>query len=229
MEINWSIAGWIVAILVFYTIGFYEGRGKGYKKRQREEEQEAVKNQPTPVVVNNDPGILKLKRDNENFTLELDGARVQPGSLSLEHRNRLIEVLNILRPWLDGASVAATPPVMQSPLSQPVPDSINQPSTPLPPISIKPSAKPAEPAQEKPAPPPTSIVGQINLVLQEKLAGSPLEERGISLSQSAEGGVIVTIGVSQYFGVDEVPDADVKALIRAAIADWEKKYTPGLR
>ena len=49
------------------------------------------------------------------------------------------------------------------------------------------------------------------------------------MSQSAEGGVIVTIGASQYAGVDEVPDVEVKALIRAAIADWEKKYTPGLR
>jgi hypothetical protein len=29
MEINWSIAGWIVAVLVFYTIGFYEGRSTG--------------------------------------------------------------------------------------------------------------------------------------------------------------------------------------------------------
>lgn len=48
------------------------------------------------------------------------------------------------------------------------------------------------------------------------------------MSQSAEGGVIVTVGASQYFGVDEVPDTDVKALIRAAIAEWEKKYTPGL-
>lgn len=49
------------------------------------------------------------------------------------------------------------------------------------------------------------------------------------MSQSAEGGVIVTVGASQYTGVDEVPDAEVKAVIRAAIAEWEKKYTPGLR
>jgi hypothetical protein len=224
MEINWSIAGWIVAILVFYTIGFYEGRGNGYNKRKREEELEAVKTPPV-VVASDDPGILRLKKENEAFTLELDGARLTQSSLTGENRKRLMEVLTILRPWMDNA-----PALSQPPLSQPQSASLNQPSTPLPPITFKSSGvKPAEPVESKPAPPPTSIVGQINLILQEKLTGSPLADRGISLSQSPEGGVLVTVGASQFAGVDEVPDAEVKALIRAAIAEWEKKYTPGLK
>lgn len=211
MEINWSIAGWVVAVLVFYTIGFYEGRSTGYKKRQREEEQQAAKTQPTPIAVKESPEKLKPKTDRENLTRELDDAR----ALTPEYDQRLAK--------------AATPPVSQPPRSLPLPASPNPASAPLPPIAIKPAAKTAELiAENKPAPPPTSIVGQINLVLQEKLAESPLASRGISMSQSAEGGVIVSIGTSQYFGVDEVPDAEVKALIRAAIADWEKKYTPGL-
>ena len=157
------------------------------------------------------PEKLKPKTDRENLTRELDDAR----ALTPEYDQRLAK--------------AATPPVSQPPRSLPLPASPNPASAPLPPIAIKPAAKTAELiAENKPAPPPTSIVGQINLVLQEKLAESPLASRGISMSQSAEGGVIVSIGTSQYFGVDEVPDAEVKALIRAAIADWEKKYTPGL-
>ncbi|MBK9008447.1 MAG: hypothetical protein IPM31_15810 [Anaerolineae bacterium] len=212
MEINWSIAGWIIAVLVFYTIGFYEGRSTGYKKRQREEEQESAKTQPTPVAVEDNPAVLKPKKENENFTREFDS----PPALTPEYDQRL--------------NYAATPPAPQPPLSQPLPASTNPASTPLSPVSFKPAAKSAEPAAEKkPAPPPTSIVGQINLVLQEKLAGSALADRDISMSQSAEGGVIVTVGASQYTGVDEVPDAEVKAVIRAAIAEWEKKYTPGLR
>jgi hypothetical protein len=225
MEINWSIAGWIIAILVFYTIGFFEGRGNGYKKRKREEELEAAKTPPV-VVASDDPGILRLKKENDVFTLELDGIRLTQSSLTGENRKRLMEVLTILRPWLDNIPVAPSEP----PLSQPVPASLNQPSTPLPPIAFKPIVvKPTEPAENKPAPPPTSIVGQINLILQEKLASSPLKQRGISLSQSPEGGVLVTVGASQFAGVDEVPDAEVKAMIRAAIAEWEKKYTPGLK
>lgn len=210
MEINWSIAGWIIAILVFYTIGFYEGRSTGYKKRQREEEQESAKTQPTSVMAKDDPAVLKPR--NENFTQEFE----RESALAPEYDQRLTD--------------AVSRPVPQPPLSQPLPASTNQASAPLPPVSYKPATKSAESATEKkPAPPPTSIVGQINLVLQEKLVGSPLEGRVISMSQSAEGGVIVTVGASQYLGVDDVPDADVKAVIRAAIAEWEKKYTPGLR
>ena len=210
MEINWSIAGWIIAILVFYTIGFYEGRSTGYKKRQREEEQESAKTQPTSVMAKDDPAVLKPR--NENFTQEFERER----ALAPEYDQRLTD--------------AVSRPVPQPPRSQPVPASTTPASTPLPPVSFKPATKSAEPAAEnKPAPPPTSIVGQINLVLQEKLAGSALADRDISMSQSAEGGVIVTVGASQYTGVDEVPDAEVKSLIRAAIAEWEKKYTPGLR
>ena len=61
MEINWSIAGWIIAVLVLYTIGFYEGRANGYKRRQREEEQEKLKTPPAQV---DDPGVLRIKNEN---------------------------------------------------------------------------------------------------------------------------------------------------------------------
>ena len=69
---------------------------------------------------------------------------------------------------------------------------------------------------------------QIDAILQAHLAGSPLEDRGVFLTQSPEGGVIVYVGLTRYTGVDEVPDAEVKAAIRAAISEWENKYTPGL-
>ena len=39
---------------------------------------------------------------------------------------------------------------------------------------------------------------------------------------------MVWVGVDKYETVDDVPDEQVKAAIRAAIAEWENKYTPGL-
>ena len=57
---------------------------------------------------------------------------------------------------------------------------------------------------------------------------APLEERGVFLAQSPDGGVMVYVGLTKYMGIDEVPDAEIKAAIRAAIALWETKYTPGL-
>lgn len=65
-------------------------------------------------------------------------------------------------------------------------------------------------------------------MLQARLVGTPLEERGIFLTQSPEGGVMVYVGLTKYMSIDDVPDAEIKAAIRAAIAEWENKYTPGL-
>jgi hypothetical protein len=73
-----------------------------------------------------------------------------------------------------------------------------------------------------------SIVEQIDEILQARLAGSPLAGRGIRLMQSPEGGAIVWVGLQKFAGVDEVTDPEVQAVIRAATAEWEKKYTPGM-
>lgn len=75
--------------------------------------------------------------------------------------------------------------------------------------------------------PANSIVSQIDSVLQTRLVGTPLEERGIFLTESPEGGVAVYVGLTRYHGIDEVPDPEIKAAIRAAIKEWEDSYTPG--
>jgi hypothetical protein len=82
--------------------------------------------------------------------------------------------------------------------------------------------------EDRPAAPANSIVGQIDAILQERLAGTSLSERGVFLTQSPEGGVSVYIGLTRYNGIDDVPDPEIKAAIRAAITEWETKYTPGL-
>jgi hypothetical protein len=80
---------------------------------------------------------------------------------------------------------------------------------------------------EKPAA-PLSMVGQIDEILQARLAGGPLAERGIKLIESAQGTVIVMVGLQKFNGVGEVTDPQIESEIRAAIAAWEMKYTPGL-
>jgi hypothetical protein len=93
---------------------------------------------------------------------------------------------------------------------------------------LKPAA-PARPASDrvveepKAAPAgPKSIVMQIEDVLQDMLAGTTLEQRGIHLSEDPVRGVIVTVGVNQYEGIEAVPDLEVKSAIRAAVAAWEQ-------
>lgn len=70
---------------------------------------------------------------------------------------------------------------------------------------------------------PLSIVQQINAILQEKLRETELFKRGIRLSEDPREGVIVHIGLERFVGIDAVPDAEVKAVIKAAVADWEQQ------
>ena len=233
-----AIIGIAMAAMFFgYGFGLFEGRGQGYKKRKAEEEQEPKEkpvpsaNPPTATIEVDDPGLMRIKNENGYLTLDLDGTRVNTSSLSPDQRKRLIEMLNVIRPWLENKPAPA-PPMMTPPTpSQPTP--VSTPAAPKPtaqPIAQtqdRPSSSAAK--SDRPALPANSIVGQIDSILQEHLVGTPLESRGIFLAQSPEGGVNVYVGLTRYNGVDDVPDAEIKAAIRAAISEWEDKYTPGLK
>lgn len=245
MEFNWSILGWIAAIIFVYVFGIFEGRGQG-RKRRIAEEQEERKNEPArlPETVKvDDPGILRIKNESGALSLDLDGARVDGSSLSSSQRKRLIEILNLIRPWLEAKPAPATPLQPASPPS--VESRLDAVSTlpqdepaPTPPAASAPSSdstqdKTAAPAASKKKEdmaeaPPTSMVGQINEILQLQIANSPLVSQGVALIESPSGGVSVYVGINKYEGIEDVPSEEVKAAIRAAIAEWEKKYTPGL-
>jgi hypothetical protein len=242
MEFSWTIIGWIAALVFVYIFGLAEGRGQGYKKRKAEEEQEK-KTQPPPkpetvTMTVDDPGLLRIKNQNGALTLDLDGTRVNPISLLPEQRKRLIDLLNTMRPWLEGKPVSGPATTAQSSSFQPQPTSpLQTPSTLIQPTSAPLPAAPSQPAvpkptiipmEDRPAAPANSIVTQIDSILQTQLVGTPLEERGIFLTQSSDGGVIVYVGLTRYNGVDDVPDPEIKAAIRGAISEWENKYTPGL-
>lgn len=256
MEFNWSIVGWIAGLVFVYLFGLFEGRGQGYKKRKAEEQQESKEQAapapavPPETITVDDPGLLRIRNENGSFVLDLDGKRVNPNSLSSDQRKRLIDMLNIIRPWLEGRAAPAPPSPPQpagTPLSTPpatVEERLNVFGAP-PPESLPLPPKPVSPLPQQPAPPPAgrqatiaredrpvapanSIVGQIDSILQSRLAGTLLEGRGIFLAQSPEGGVAVFVGLTRYNGIDDVPDPEITAAIRAAISEWENKYTPGL-
>lgn len=241
MEFDWSIVGWIAGLVFVYLFGLFEGRGQGYKRRKAEEEQEKKEQHPAPVktetVTVDDPGILRIKQEAGSFTLDLDGTRLNPISLTSLQRRRLIEVLNIIRPWLEGKPTAPASPKPSAPPPPPatVEDRLSAiGSTPTPPPGRPAAPPPASPRpsasakEDRPVAPANSIVGQIDSILQSRLEGTPLEEKGIFLAQSPEGGVIVYVGLTRYNGIDDVPDPEIRSAIRSAIAEWENKYTPGL-
>lgn len=249
------IIGLIVGMILGWVIGFFDSNNRTAKKVESAEKNAEIKIQeaekrirmaesqlastPPQIVANDDPGLLRLKHDH---TLEMDGAPVA-GALPPDRKKRLVELLTIIRPYLEGATPAKpvsppaepprqTPPQPVSqpkPLTQPKP--VTRPAVAEPVAPVKPTLASAftsstKKAEEKPVA-PLSIVGQIDSVLQARLMNTPLEGRGISLHESPDGAVEVIVGLQKFPSIDDVPDAEIKAAIRAAIAEWEEKFTPG--
>jgi hypothetical protein len=159
--------------------------------------------------------------------------------MSADQRQRLVSVITQIRPWIDGK-------IAQTSVRAPSETS----ATTAPDLPAAKTLRPAIPAQtttgnvsivapkvnpmrglrsmlqnEIKTPPSTgmSIVTLIDDVLQSKLMGSSLSSRSIRLEEGRMGEVIVLVGSNRYTSVDEVPDPEIRAIIKAAISDWEKK------
>ena len=238
--------GIALAVMFFgYFFGLFEGRGQGYKKRQKEEAEDK-KQRPlveplppaSPPAPSDEIPVLgvNLAPDGQ-LRLQMDGQHVDTTALDTERRKRLIAILTQMRPWLEAPKSAPPAKPRPAPSPQGVPSPQKAPSAkpmpaPTPSLSAKPAPsapKPAAPApaeEDRPAA-PNSIVAQIDSVLQAHLVGTTLADKGIRLQESPTGGVLVWVGINKYESIDDVPDEQIKATIRAAIATWENKYTPG--
>jgi len=246
----------LVTLIIGWVIGFFDSNNRTAKKIREAEaraehaqkdaerkiaqaEQQAVLN---ASVQEDDPGILRIKNAGGSYQVEMDGAAIS-GALSPDKKKRLIELLTVLRPYLEGGTprpAASVPPPMPAPTppasSFPKPASVSRPvSRQMPPEPVKPveagigslfAPLKKSTAEERPFS-SLSIVGQIDFILQERLLNTPLAGQGIRLQESPEGAVEVYVGLQKFPSVDEVTDQTIKALIRAAISEWEEKYTPG--
>jgi hypothetical protein len=238
----------IVAAIVGYVLGIIDSRITATLRKKIENDAPAASDAPqtpaqaTRAGVNSDENnrlgehtILRVSIDQTlKLHLELDKAQVDdPNALSAEQRQRLINLMVQIRPWIDGTAsqsiTAAEPePILikttPSPISPPIPVQTPVAST-APKIDalrglrsmLKNEIK--TPGQDK----GISIVMMIDDVLQAKLMGSTLLSKSIRLEEGSMGEVIVLVGANRYNRVDEVPDPEIRAMIKSAISDWEKK------
>ncbi len=220
----------VIAVIVGWGIGFLDSNLRTSQKIKAAEQKAQIKLEeaekkiaqadqklslesriaPAPL---DDPGLLRLKRINNRVTVEMDGVLL-PEVLSADKKKRLIELISVFRPWLENDK---TPVSVSRP---PEPVAVKEPaSRPI----LSPVIKPEEKNLST-----LSIVGQIDSVLQTRLTNTKFAKSGIRLQESFQGGVEVYVGLQKYSTVDDVPDQEIKVEIRAAIAEWEQKYTPGL-
>ena len=74
-----------------------------------------------------------------------------------------------------------------------------------------------EPVVEK----PQGMIEQINAILKEKLTDPTGSSAAVRLIEDPGGAIRVLVGVNSY-NLDDVPDDEVKALIREAVNAWEE-------
>lgn len=156
--------------------------------------------------------------DQQNATLELDGVPLSsPQQVTPTQRRRLLTLVNTLRPWLELSAVrASSSPAPPSPTLKPsTTTSASQSArlTALSPSSPAPSERPAA---------ALSIVEQIDQILQRLLADTAFAGQ-VRLRERMGGGIEIWVGAKHYAAVEEVAEAEVKAAIRTAIAEWERR------
>ncbi|NOY98222.1 MAG: hypothetical protein GXP40_03320 [Chloroflexi bacterium] len=206
MNPDLTTLGILLAVLVIgYLIGLLQSSSSAPSPDDDTPEGTPEADQGEPGEVN----VLRLWLDPEQKTgLELDGVRVDTATLTGAQRRRLLALINKMRPWLE------KPPA---------------PSAPV--LATQPPVEPAKKDKAEkivPDKPATSMVEQIDSILQAKLSGHPLSSRGIRLRESSTGGVLVYVGLTRYEGVGEIMEPAIQAIIREAIAEWEESVTPGL-
>lgn len=150
--------------------------------------------------------------------LEMDGAR-QNGkeTLTPEQRRRLVSMLVDLRAWVEKTPAAAAVPEIQ-------PDHAVEAGLPHPAVAAIPLVNKGKKDEKevKPVVVLKSMVEQIDELLQTKLPGGPYQNRDIHLTEGPGGTVLVKDGLKKYEGIDAVPDAEIQALIRQTVTEWEK-------
>lgn len=159
------------------------------------------------------PDALHIWRDDNSQNLVLQiGERVvrAPEPFSPTEQRYMRHLLKLLQNWL---GIETAQPQRQQPVEQ----AVHHPQPQQNPEAATVSPFVSEQSESK------SIVGQIDDILQEKLAGSPLTDRAIRLMESLDGGMVVYIGMDQYKDIDSIPDENVVALIRAAVQEWEQR------
>jgi len=240
----------VLALIAGYVFGLLDKWVTGSLRKKPDDDRSSQKAEAAPHAPHevNLPGertVLKVTRDlDQKWKVELDGIRIEkPEEISPDQRQRVVNVVMQIRPWLEGKAVqvqgnaaplrAAAAPQPAAPVpAQPRPEPIKA-LTPAAPaqrqdnLKISPVrglsemiTKDVKAVTEKK---PASIVGMIDEVLQARLPSTPYKDAGIRLEDGLMGEVIVVVGSQSYKGLDSVPDAEIRNLIRAAIAEWEKK------
>ncbi len=218
---NLSITTTIFLFVVCLSGGIIIGAmfSRVQKVHPKQEEGKDLPESPPPEKSLALPGEMELLRawqDKDGQTwLEMDGERLESKKdLNPEQKKKVLKMVMDLRPWLEvppSPAPAAAPQPAETPMRRSL-------YTPQP---VRTEVKPTV-ELEKPKVNLNSIVAQIDDVLQKKLAGTSYETQKVHLLEGPGGEVMVQVGAQKFGGIGDVPSAEIQALIRQAVTEWEK-------
>ncbi len=181
--------------------------------------------------------VVRLWRDKQSRTIIVEAeGKSYVSAIPLDETNRreLEMVAREFRGWL-GMGINNSPTPMETPPGglDATPKGVNTAvateAAVVVPGSTKAKLIPRNPATSVVATEAVQLVGsksivmQIEDILQDLISSGPLASQGVHLSEDLTKGVIVTVGSEKYEGIDAVPDPEIKSVIRAAVAEWEKQ------
>lgn len=177
--------------------------------------------------------LLRLWRDENGATLvELNG-RILTDIRQASTAQRL-ELEAATEKWLKWLGVRVEIP-RPAPRTAPQPAATPAPVPPQParipdPVASRPAVEPVAPVisipaarPPQPAPRASTMIEQIDEILQEMIQRSDCRQRSVKITQDFREGIVVWLDGGRYLGLDGVPDPQIQKLIRAAAAEWERR------
>jgi len=172
----------------------------------------ASKSEPVLEAPQYPPDAVHIWRDDQRGEVVLNiGPRifVAGESLTPKEQKYIRNLLTYLGNWLDT-------PASERPTA---------PLTPAETAPVSPAEISVDQDDDDDAEPSagTSIVQQVNALLQQKLTDSPLKDMGIFLMEMPNKGMVVMVGKDQYPDVGSVPQPEIRKFIQAVVIDWENQ------
>lgn len=171
--------------------------------------------------------LLKVWQETQKsgLVVEVDGKDFTHSvQLNARQRSQLNQLILRLNDWLEAKQMVQGPaerlrPPQARPVEPPVAEKTPR-GVSLSPVNVLSNALKADvPRSQLPT---ESIAEQIDVILQEMLRGSALQGEAIRLMEVPGKGMVVMVGLDKYDQVEDVPNAEIQAVIRAAVKEWER-------
>lgn len=187
------------------------------------EEQDAGRSLTPPYGMEEIARFWRVE-SSQRPALEMDGNIYRkPDELSLTQMKKLESTLNELGTWLGKPILTQRTPVEASAF---LPSDVSQPTGFKPPrlgpLDILKNSLDAD-VRSTLKSAPKSLAAQVDEILQSKLEGSQLAERGIRIMDTPSADLVVMVGLDKYDGVDAIPEMEIQAVIKEAVAEWGRR------